>query len=144
MTGTKHASSEYAVIRKRLSRFIPMVHMEARRTWMATVALITFVMGGMVMPVLHRVDHAAERYEQQSAAHRHGQPVSESMAEACADLRADLQDCHFCQRNVISELVSDRTGVVDFRAQPFAAAVPKGITHPLDAFSPIRAPPVTA
>lgn len=111
---------------------------------MATFALITFVVGGMVMPVLHRVDHAAERYEQEAAAHRHGEPASESMAEACADLKADLRDCHFCQRNVISDLVDGRVTAADLRAQPFGAAVPQGIILSIDAYSPIRAPPVTA
>lgn len=121
-----------------------MVHMQTHRTWMAAFALVTFVMGGIIMPVLHRVDHAAEWYDQQAAAHTHGQPASESMGEACADPVDDLQDCHFCQRNVITDLVPDPATAVDLRTEPFFALVPHGITLSLDAFSPIRAPPVTA
>ncbi len=111
---------------------------------MSVFALITFVMGGLIMPVLHRVDHAAEWYDQQAAAHRHGQPASDSMGEACSDVAADLQDCHFCQRNVISDLVPARTAAPDFRTESLFAAEPHGTTNSLDAFSPIRAPPVTA
>ena len=118
--------------------------MQTRRTWLASFALITFVVGGMIMPVLHRVDHAAEWYEQQAAAHRHDQPASESMGKACADLAADLQHCHLCQRDFFSDLIPDLVSAADLPSESHVASVPHGISLSLDAFSPIRAPPVTA
>lgn len=118
--------------------------MNMRRTWLASFALITFVVGGMVMPVLHNIDHAAERYEQRAAAHRHGQPASDAVDGACSDVAADLQHCHFCQRDVFSDLLPDLASAAHLRSAVLDAAVPRGTLLSLGALYPIRAPPVTA
>ncbi len=111
---------------------------------MALVALITFVMGGAVMPVLHSIDHTADWYEQQAAAHRHGQPSSDAMGEACDDVAADLQHCHLCQRDFFSDLVPTLVPSVHLPATSMVAVVPSGTILSLDALYPIRAPPVKA
>lgn len=109
---------------------------------MALFALITFVMGGAIMPVLHSVDHTSDWYDQQAAAHRHGQPASEAMDDACDDVTADLQHCHLCQRDFFSDLVPVLVSSVDLPTGSIFAVVPSSTTLSLDALYPIRAPPL--
>lgn len=118
--------------------------MRSHRTCTALIALVIFVTGGVVLPVLHRVDHTAEWYEQQAAAHRHGQPHSDAIAEACADLGAELQDCEFCQRNFFNDAAAAETSSGQLPDGTLAHLEPAAPNISLDARQSTRAPPLNA
>lgn len=118
--------------------------MRSHRTYTALIALVIFVTGGVILPVLHRVDHTAEWYEQQAAAHRHGQPHSDALAEACADIGADLQDCEFCQRTLFSDVPAAEASSGQTPDGSLAHVEPSAPSFSLDAHRSIRAPPLKA
>lgn len=118
--------------------------MQTRKTWLTVFALATFVAGGMVLPVLHRVDHVSDLYEQQSDAHRHGDPASDAVNEACAEVAADLSHCHLCHRDFFSDLVPERTPSIHLRAETIDDAAINVIRAFSFAHYPIRAPPLKA
>lgn len=116
------------------------------RTLTAFGLLAVFVVGGVLMPVLHRAHHGLEW------AHLRGDTTA---AEACDHARHgdgfevrlpafhdDL--CALCTRQLVSLLYAD-VGIQARQAYaPFLAQVPSFVADASDAHFLIRAPPVAA
>ena len=108
--------------------------------------LAVFVLGGLLMPVLHRAEHGlawAELRGNASAAEacdhsRHGDGFEATVPTFHEDF------CALCTRQVVSLLYAE-DGVQTRQAfAPFLAQAPAFVARGTDAFLSIRAPPFAA
>ena len=112
--------------------------------WKALSLLVTFVMGGFFMPVVHKVDHSAEWSRQQAAAHSHGDIDARSVLTVCADVETELPDCRLCHRDWLDRHNPERLPLFFDRSDTFpllpAGYVPLAPTRATF----IRGPPALA
>lgn len=121
-------------------------HDQDNRTLTAFGLLVVFVVGGLLMPVLHRVDHGLQWADLRGDAtaaeacdhSRHGDGFEATLPAFHDDL------CALCTRQLVS-LLNAHVGVQARQAfAPFLAPIPSFVAYGAGAFPSIRAPPFAA
>jgi len=113
-------------------------------SWKALSLLLTFVVGGFVMPVIHKVDHSAEWSRQEAAAHSHGDFDARSVLTVCADVEQELPDCRLCHRDWLDRISHAHLPLLFVRGTALSFPEARHVPVSPHRAVPIRAPPALA